>query len=372
MKFTISSGDLEKALSAVIGVVPSKATLPILEMVHFSTQGDHLVLTATDLEITIVEHVQADISEEGNVAIPAKRLLDLLKSTPDVPVHFNVDGNHTVTFKTDRASYKLVGVEGEEFPNPPALDNGSGFDIAADVFKSCIRKTAFAVSSDDLRPAMMGVFFQVGESETKIVATDGHRLVKLVRHDVTVENGRDFIVPEKALNLVSRIQANSDTFTVEVFDDHAIFVNGTSKIITRLINETYPNYESVIPTENEKSMIVDREEMASAVKRASIFSSSTTRQIRLDISSDKLIISAEDMDMSSSAKEDISCEYNFEPMLIGFNARYLADVLGNIEDNEVVFEFSTPNRAGIVKPVEQADHETMLMLVMPVMLNTNS
>jgi len=369
MKFSISSGELVKGLSAVNGAVPTKATLPILETVLFETEDGKLKLTATDLEISIIEYVDANIDEDGALAIPARRLLDTLRQLPDIPVVFSVDDRGQVKFKTDRGTYKLIGEKSEEFPAVPSLDDGQSLAIEAKSLKDAIHKTSFAVSTDDLRPAMMGVYFQVGPDESRIVATDGHRLVRLVRSDLTCDKELNFIVPEKALSLVQKTLENGNA-ELTVTDDHVRFQSGNTIVVTRLINEQYPNYDSVIPRENDKTMRINKDEMLATVKRVSIFSSTTTRQIRLQLTSDEVEICAEDIDMSSEAKETVSCEYGDDEMVIGFNARYLADVLNNVDDEEVVFEFSTPNRAGIVKPSTQDDNEDMLMLVMPVMLNT--
>lgn len=369
MKFTISSGDLMSGLSAVIGAVPNKATLPILETVLFESEDDKLRLCATDLEVSIVEYVGAEISEPGSIAIPAKRLLETLRQLPNIPVTFEVDDRSQIKFKTDKGDYKLVGEKGEEFPEIPKLDSGLTIKTDTDILKTALKKTGFAVSTDDLRPAMMGVYFQLGTEESKIVATDGHRLVRLVRRDIIAPEAKNFIAPEKSLSLAVKALHSSQT-EITVSDDHVRFKSGNTMLISRLINEQYPNYESVIPRENDKELKVSREQMLATVKRVSVFASSTTKQMRLRLEANQLHISAEDIDMSSEAREVISCEYDNESMEIGFNARYLADVLQNIDDPEVVFEFSTPNRAGIVRPSEQDDEEDMLMLVMPVMLNT--
>lgn len=372
MKFTISSGELQKALNAVIGVVPSKAVTPILETVLFQGNDGRLTLTATDLEISIRETIATDLESEGMVAVPGRRLMELLKALPDIPLVFESDASgNNVTVRTDRASYKLAGESGDQYPAQPDLNEGLTFDIPTQTLKRAIQKTSFAVSSDDLRPAMMGVYFQIGTEESKIVSTDGHRLVRLTRKDIKAAKAANFIVPEKALSLVNRTPAQ-DVTQVTLYADHVRFESGHTVILTRLINENYPNYETVIPKENDKVMRVDRDDLLSSVKRVSIFSSSTTRQVRVELKKEKLLISAEDIDLSSEAKESVSCEYGSDPMIIGFNARYLADVLGNVDSADVQFEFSTPNRAGIVKPISTDPNEAMLMLVMPVMLNNYS
>lgn len=369
MKFNVSSSDLNSGLSAVIGAVPSKATLPILETILFESEDGRLKLTATDLEIVIVEYIEADIEEEGAVTIPAKRLLDTLRQLPNIPVFFTVDDDQNVEFKTDKGRYKLIGEEADEFPSIPNMEGGVQFKTETKLVQQAIAKTVFAVSSDDLRPAMMGVYFDIGPEESKFVATDGHRLVRFVNKNFTSEQPLSFIVPDKALSLVSK-SLDAEDCELIVTDDHAQFSSGNTIIITRLINEQYPNYESVIPRDNEKRMLIDKPQMLSTVRRVSVFSSTTSRQIRLQLSKDKLTIRAEDLDMSSEAKETISCEYADEEMEIGFNAKYLADVLSNVDGDEAYFEFSTPNRAGIVKPADEKDGEEMLMLVMPVMLNS--
>ena len=369
MKFNASSSELVKALSAVSGAVPNKATLPILETILFESEGDQLRLTATDLEISIIEYMTADIDEDGAVAIPARRLVETLRQLPDIPVSFEVDEDFNINFRTDKGSYKLVGEDPDEFPEVPNLDDGQTLETQKDIILKAIDKTIFAVSDDDLRPAMMGVLFDLGPDGSKFVATDGHRLVKYIKSDLTTDEETQFIVPEKALNLVQKA-LHDDTCSMTVTNDHVQFISGNTIVISRLVNEQYPNYESVIPHDNDKLMQIDKDQMLATVKRVSIFSSSTTRQIRLQIKNDKLTMRAEDIDMSSEAKETIACEYSDEGIEIGFNAKYLADVLGNVDDDEVHFEFSTPNRAGIVKPSNEDENEQILMLVMPVMLNS--
>ncbi len=371
MKFSVTSSDLNQGLSAVIGAVPTKATLPILETILFKSEDGRLKLTATDLEISIIEYIDAEIEEKGSVAIPARRLLDTLRQLPNIPVFFEVDDKQNVEFKTDKGTYKLVGEEADEFPETPAMNEGVKLNTTNQLIQSAIQKTVFAVSTDDLRPAMMGVYFHIDKKESKFVATDGHRLVKLVKKDLTSDETLEFIVPDKALSLVVKALDGEDCEII-VSRDHARFKSDDTIVITRLINEQYPNYESVIPRDNDKELHISKEQMLATVRRVSVFSSSTTRQIRLQLQPDKILIRAEDLDMSSEAKETVACEYSDEEMEIGFNAKYLADVLSNIEGSDVRFEFSTPNRAGIVKPAEEEDGEQILMLVMPVMLNSYS
>lgn len=369
MKFNVTSSNLNEGLSAVIGAVPTKATLPILETILFESENGKLKLTATDLEISIIEYINADIEEEGSVAIPARRLLETLRQLPNIPVFFDVDERQNIQFKTDKGTYKLVGEEADEFPEIPAMNDSVVLNTKNDLIRKAIQKTIFAVSGDDLRPAMMGVYFEINKGGSKFVATDGHRLVRFHNKALKSEDDLDFIVPDKALSLVVKA-LDGDECELAISKDHARFKSANTIVITRLINEQYPNYESVIPRDNEKELLISKEQMLATVRRVSIFSSSTTKQIRLQLENDKMTIRAEDLDMSSEAKETISCDYSEEEMEIGFNAKYLADVLSNIDGDDVRFEFSTPNRAGIVKPADEEDGEQMLMLVMPVMLNS--
>ncbi|NBC15931.1 MAG: DNA polymerase III subunit beta [Bacteroidetes bacterium] len=374
MKFTTSSADLREALTTVAGAVPSKSTLPILECILFERDGDTLQLSATDLEISIVQRLAVQFEKNGapqgnRVAVPAKRLLDTLRALPDLPAEFVSDDEFGVTLRTDQGMYKMVGHDGADYPALPELEADQTIEADGALLERAIQKTSFAVSKDALRPAMMGIYFQIQPDESRAVATDGHRLVKLIMHEMTSTEPLDFIVPEKAMSLAGRIVKN-DPCTIKVDDGHVCFDFGRARVIARLIEEAYPNYEAVIPVENDRRLTVNRTSMLNAVKRVGLYSSSMTNQIRLKLEHDKVEISAEDIERSSEAHETVLCEYDDEEMTIGFNSVYLNEVLSNLDADEVVFEFSSPNRAGVVTPQEQAEGEDILMLIMPVMLNT--
>ena len=402
MKFTASSADLLDALNTTSGAVPSKSTLPILECILFEQEDDRLILSATDLEISIVQEVPSvqfaangEAGREG-IAVPARRLIDTLRALPDLPVTFSAgagdaegDDQIAVRLETDQGEYKMVGHDGEDYPDLPALESEeSRIEIESALLSRAIAKTSFAVSQDALRPAMMGIYFEIGPEEGRTVATDGHRLVRLTTDAMVSEDELSFIVPEKALSLAGRVasgqpdagddegeeEGESGLCTISVGEGHVGFNFGSAQVMARLIDETYPNYGAVIPDENEKTLTVGREALLAAVKRVGLYSSSTTNQIRLHIDDDRLEISAEDIERSSEAHEEVRCEFDGkgeQEMTIGFNANYLTEVLSNFSDVEdVLFKLSTPNRAGIVLPDEQREGEDMLMLIMPVMLNT--
>ncbi len=374
MKFTASSADLQRALTTVNGAVPSKSTLPILECVLFEREDDVLKIAATDLEISIVQRLKVSFEQNGTdakqrIAVPAKRLLDTLRALPELSVTVTTDADFNVELTTDQGRYKMVGYDGGDYPALPALDGAQAITADGPLVKRAIDKTGFAASKDALRPAMMGVLFQVRPEKSTIVATDGHRLVKLVADGITAEEPVDVIVPEKALSLAGKA-AGDGACTIRIASGYVGFDFGDTQVIGRLIEEQYPNYEAVIPVENEKRLTVGRDAMLAAVRRVALYSSSMTHQIRLALESDQLAISAEDIERASEAKERVLCDYDADPMEIGFNSQYLQEVLSNVDSEDVVFEFSSPNRAGVVSPAEGADGEELLMLIMPVMLNT--
>lgn len=374
MKFSAASADLLKALTTVSGAVPSKSTLPILECILFEQDDDALRLSATDLEISIVQRLPVTFERNGTadarrVAVPAKRLIDTLRALPDLPVEFVSDDEFGVTLRTDQGVYKMVGHDGADYPALPELADAQLIETDSDLLKRAIHKTSFAVSKDALRPAMMGIYFQIQPDEGRAVATDGHRLVKLRMTGMTSPEPVNFIVPEKAMTLAGRTTGD-DVCTISVDGNYVRFDFGRAQVLARLIDEAYPNYEAVIPNENDRRLTINRGAMLAAAKRVGLYSSSMTNQIRLALKSDRVEISAEDIERSSEAHETVLGDYEGEDMVIGFNSVYLNEVLSNLDSDEVVFEFSSPNRAGVVTPAEQADGEDVMMLIMPVMLNT--
>ena len=374
MKFSASSAELLRALNTVSGAVPTKSTLPILECILFEQDGEHLKLSATDLEISIVRSLSVQFESNGSarskrIAVPARRLLDTLRALPDLPISFSADDDHRILLQTDQGQYKMVGQDGADYPALPELNGDAGFQSSGMLLRRAIQKTSFAVSKDALRPAMMGIYFQVQQDRGRMVATDGHRLVRLTMEAVTSDQPAEFIVPEKAMTLASRVASDGDC-SVHVDDSYASFDFGDCLVLARLIDENYPNYEAVIPVENDKRLVINREALLAAVKRVGLYSSSMTNQIRLSIAKNRVEVSAEDIERSSEAHESVPADYDSEEMVIGFNGAYLTEVLGHIDADDIIFELSSPNRAGIVTPLEQNSGEELLMLIMPVMLNT--
>ncbi len=371
MKFIVSSTYLLKQLQVLGGVINNSNTLPILDNFLFELSGSNLTVSASDLETTMSASLEVESDEDGSIALPARLLLDTLKTFPEQPLTFVVEDNNTVEISSNHGKYALAYADGNEFPKSVELEDPSKTTISGDILATAISKTIFAAGNDDLRPVMSGVFFQFSTEGLTFVATDAHKLVKYTREDVTADQVAEFIMPKKPLNLLKGILAASDDdVSIEYNDSNAKFTFENSVLVCRLIDGKYPNYEAVIPKENPNKLTIDRTQFLNSVRRVSIFSNKTTHQIRLKIAGAELNISAEDIDYSNKAEERLTCDYQGDDMQIGFNSRFLTEMLNNLNADNVQLEMSMPNRAGILTPVDGLDEgERVTMLVMPVMLN---
>lgn len=370
MKFTTTTGELQRVLTKVSSVVPTKSTMPILENMLFDLLNNTLTITATDLDISQTISLEVKGAEDGRIAIPSKRLLDTVRALPDTQVVFTIDmTTNKIKITTGNGEYNLTGENAKEFPVAPPFKSTEEITFESAVIKRIIQRTVFAVSTDELRPAMMGVLLQPKGSDLRAVSTDGHRLVKFT-YKLAKASGlkRDIIIPAKALNIISKSIEGGEV-KMSMDDTHVKFEFDKIVLVSRLIDETYPNYESVIPSENDKAMTVDREQMASAIRRVALYASATTHQIKLGITKSALTVSAQDIDFGGEAKEKIDCEYSSDDLDIGFNSGYLNDILSHLEAKQVTFKFSSSTRAGIVSPSGEKTDEDVLMLVMPVRLN---
>jgi DNA polymerase-3 subunit beta len=371
MKFIVSSTYLLKQLQTLGGVINNSNTLPILDNFLFELNQSKLTISASDLETTMSSTIDVESESEGSIALPARLLLDTLKTFPEQPLTFVIEDNNTVEISSSHGKYALAYADGEEFPNAVSVEDASTTTIMGDILATAISKTIFAAGNDDLRPVMSGVFFQFAQDSLTFVATDAHKLVKYTRNDVSATESAEFIMPKKPLNLLKGILAGSeDDVLVEYNESNAKFTFDNSVLICRLIDGKYPNYEAVIPKENPNKLVIDRTQFLNSVRRVSIFSNKTTHQIRLKIAGAELNISAEDIDYSNKAEERLSCDYQGDDMQIGFNSRFLTEMINNLNSDNVQLEMSLPNRAGILTPVDGLDEgEHITMLVMPVMLN---
>ena len=372
MKFIVSSTVLLKQLQNISGVLNTNNTLPILDNFLFRIEDGKLVVSASDLETTMTTNIELNNTDkDGSVAIPARLILDTLKTFADEPLTFTVDeSSFGIEIKSNNGKFKLSGFNGEEFPKIPSIEKASELNITSVALSNAITKTLFATGNDELRPVMSGVLFELSEESLTFVSTDAHKLVRYRRLDAKADKGATFIMPKKPLTLLKGILDSGDSqVKVQYNAMNAYFEFNNIQLICRLIDGTYPNYEAVIPKENNNILTIDRKNFLASVKRVSIFSNKTTHQVRLKISGSELSIAAEDLDYSNEANERLTCSYDGEDIEIGFNSRFLVEMLNNLDSAEVQLQLSEPNRAGLLVPEGGDENEEVLMLVMPVMLN---
>jgi len=370
MKFSVSSSELLKHIQMANGAIGSNPVLPILEDFLFTIQDNKLTIAATDLETSITTTVEVMSDSNGTVAVPAKILLETLKALPTQPITVTVnDENFGIEITSAYGKYKLAGENGQDFPKIPEPDTVDTVTLDSPVLAQGVNKSLFATSNDDLRPAMTGVYFQVDFNKITFVATDAHKLVKYTFNNIKSEVSTSFIVPKKALNLLKGALPNEGAVTLSFNKANAFFSFEGVNLVCRLIDARYPDYNAVIPVDNPNLLTLGRNDLQNSLKRIAIYANKTTNQVILNINDGSLNISAQDLDFSNEATEQLSCTYNGDPLTIGFNAKFLIEMLGVLESDDVKLELSTATRAGILFPTEAVEGEEILMLVMPVMLS---
>jgi len=371
MKFRVSSSALLKQLSGINGVITTNPVVPILENFLFEITENKLTITASDLQTSMITELEIESKENGSIAVPGRILMDTLKNLPEQPVNFTIDEEtYSIEISSDNGRYKLAGENATDFPKVPSVTNDFSVELSSDVLGKAVNYTIFSTSNDELRPAMTGVYLNLSDKNSTFVATDGHRLVRYRRDDVASEKSTAIIIPRKALNLLkAALPAESTNVSLEFNMANAFFKFNNLKMICRLIDEKYPDYENVIPVDNNNIMSIDRNEFLSSLKRIAIYANKTTHQVRLKITGSELQISAEDLDFSNEANERLSCEHDGEDIEIGFNAKFLIEMLSNLESKEIELQLSASNKAGLIIPKDKNDAEDILMLVMPVMLS---
>lgn len=370
MKFIVSSSSLLKHLQQISGVINNNTVLPILEDFLFEIENKKLNIIATDLETVMRVQMDVESKDNGRVCIPSKILLDSLKNISDQPLTFNIDKNYAIEITSDNGKYKVMGENPDNFPKEPSAEETTPFTMPSSALVTGISKTLFAVSTDDLRPAMTGVFFELDPKFIQFVATDAHRLVRYKRTDVACPEVHNFIVPRKPLNLLKNVLPdNEEELSVSYNSNHLFVTLGTTHLICRLIDARFPDYKVVIPIDNPYKLIVNKGVFQGALRRVSVFSNKSTNQVALTISGSELQMAAQDIDFSFEGNERMDCEYDGEDMQIAFNAKFLIEMLSATDTADVRVELSTSTKAGIIKPTEIGEDEDLLMLVMPLMLN---
>ena len=375
MKFIVSSSLLYKEIQTLGGIINSTNTLPILDNFLFEINNNKLTLSSSDLESTMTSEIEIESTTTDKVAISAKLLTDILKTFSEQPLTFSKTDNNTIEISASNGKYSLAYLNGDEFPKQIELLDAYETKVKASDLGNAINSTIFASGTDDLRPVMNGVFFQFNSDSLKFVATDAHKLVKFETSEYTTNEVSEFIMPKKPLQILKGIlQGENSELVIQHNESNAKFIFDKSSITCRLIDGKFPNYEAVIPKDNPNVLTIDRQLFLNSVRRVSIFSNKTTNQIRIKIAGTLLNISAEDFDFSNKADENLECQFSGDDIQIGFNSKFLIEMLNNLESDMITLSMSHPNRAGIIRPLNEdgESKETITMLVMPVMLNDNN
>ena len=375
MKFIVSRDVLYRNLSAISGVMSTNASMAILDNVLMTIEGTQLKLTASDAESTMTALIElTDVEGEGSVAVPAKILIETLKLIPETPINFFInEEERTVNFKAANGDYDTPCFPSDEYPQISEIQNPNSFDIEAGILQRAISKTMFAAGTDELRPNMMGVLCELSSECITFVATDAHKLVRYRNTKVTADDFTSFILPKKPIahlkNILSGV--NEDVHVEYSKETNHIRFSFDNLVLYSVLKEgKYPNYEAVIPKNNPKSFVVSRDEFLKSIRRVGIYSNQSTFQVRVSLSENMTNITAEDMDYSNKAAENIAGEYTGEAMEIGFNSKFLREMLENMDSDQIRLEMSQPNHAALILPVvEYSENENLLMLIMPVMLN---
>lgn len=376
MEFKVNSKELEKLLGKIIPAVPTRTPMPILENFLFEVKDGLLTIYATDLEISLKSSLSIATEDNIKLVVPARLLNDIVRTLSDTTIHFKLTSNKKINLITDTGKYVISYLDPDEFPEIPSVtDDKNVKDINEVVIngielRQAFEKTSFAMSKEEMRPAMMGTLFEFTDDGLRFVTTDGHRLVNLLKKNIKANFNQQYVVPERAVSVLLKILDEKDV-KIYLTKTYVSFKLNDIELITRLIAQKYPDYNSVIPLENELALKINTKEIHNSIKRMMLFSTSTTRRVKFSIGKDLVEISAEDLDIGASGEEKVVCEYQGDNLEIGFNSAYVNDVLNHMGDNEeVIFKLHSPTKAVIIIPVEKKENQDLMMLLMPVRLNT--
>ena len=376
MEFKVNSKELEKLLGKIIPAVPTRTPMPILENFLFEVKDGSLTIYATDLEISLKSSLNIVADENIRVVVPARLLNDVVRSLKETTIHFKMMANKKINLITDTGKYSISYLEAEEFPEIPTVDSDKEAKEINEVIingtelRSAFEKGAFAMSKEEMRPAMMGTLFEFTDDGLRFVTTDGHRLVNLLNKKINTDFNQQYVIPERAVSVLLKVLDEKDV-KIHLTKSYVSFKLNDIELITRLIAQKYPDYMSVIPLENEFLLKVATKEIHDSIKRMMLFSTSTTRRVKFSISDSSLEISAEDLDLGASGEEKVACEYKGDSLEIGFNSAYVNDVLNHLSDNEeIIFKLHSPTKAVVIEPVQKKENLDLMMLLMPVRLNT--
>jgi len=371
MKFSSSVSELKKGLQQVIGVIPSKSISPILGHILFKAENGTLTLMGSDLEVSLKTKIKAEIHDEGGIAIPGRMIFDTVKQLPELDLEVETYGEFKIKIKCSTGEYHITGNSEEDFPVFPKVEPVGTVKFNKDKLERMINSCIFSASTDDLRVTLMGILFQIRTDQFRTVATDGHRLVRIIDTKFTYEKDlEDVIIPTKALNLLLRNLGEEEVEKIELTlgESYIVFKLNSCTIVSRQLEGKFPNYDMVIPKDNDKKMKIDRNMFLSSLGRISLFSNNITQQIKLALKGEEVKISAQNIEIGSDAEELLKCQYTGNPLNIGFNYTYIMDAIKHLNTDDVIIEFGTSVSATLIFPSEQAEDEDVLMLIMPIKL----
>ena len=370
MKFSIEKSQLLQSLQYINKAIPTRSTLPVLSCALFNLKDNKLTIRTTNLEVYISVVVEVEEPISGNIAIPMSKLFDITTAMPEEFLHFEISDIGKVNIQSTCGKYTIMGQPADEFPSEPTIKDVNSLVVPSNQLLDIINSTIYATSKDEMKPVLQGVLFNIDSEGLTAVATDGHRLVRLKKFDLkTGSFNGSVIVPVKFLSLLKHLLENEDNLNINVGENHIQVEKENVKISSRIIKERYPDYESVIPKDNYFKLLIDKNDLANSVKRVSIFSNKSTKQIALSLDTNKLIVSTEDPENITTGRETVDCEYSGEPMVIGYNALYLGEVLKNQKTNTLKIMLKSPLSAGIFLPGNQEGKEDKTTLLMPIRLN---
>ena len=374
MKFVVSSSELLSHLQAISRAISTKSQLPVLDCFLFDLKDKALNITASDLEVTMTTTMETDSTDgDGMVALPSKILLEILKKLPEQPLTFDISmETMVVDIVSERGKYNFVAQNSQDYPSIPVVDEDKSnrIQLPVSLLMTGINKTLFATADDELRPVMNGILFEFADSNLTFVASDSHKLVRYQRLDAKSDFEASFILPKKPASLLKNVLPR-ETGEVMVEFDHknAFFTLPNYRLVCRLVEGNYPSYSAVIPQDNPNKAIIDRVDLANTLGRVSLFANQASNLVKLHLSNNEMVVSAQDIDFSISAFEKLSCQYEGDEMEIGFKSVFLSDILDNLSSGDIIVEMSDPSRAAILLPFEKGDNEEELMLLMPMMIN---
>ena len=386
MKFTVNSNDILNAINKVISVTPTRSTLPILSNIYLKLDGKELTIMGSDLEVYVDVKINVDGKNDGEIAIPARKLETLIQNLPDRELNFDLQSNFKLIIKSKGGKWTLTGEDPNDFPMPAELEASKNVEMESGLLTRYLSKAIHAASLDELRRSMNGVFFEIKKGEFRVVSTDGHRMVKIIKSNFNYDGDKlTMLVPIKTCNMITKLFRDSKSGPNEENGDNeskhedkkAVNITFSNEflqcaysnitITSRLIDDTFPNYESVIPTDNEKILNVDKNSLIGSIKRSIIMSDQVTNRASLEVGSKELKVKSVNNEYGTDSNETIDCNFTeSEEFEIAFNGRYLLEAIQHFDSKDLMFEFSTPLKAAIIRPAEQNEDEEVMMLVMPV------